>query len=346
MRASRWLVLVAGLATWTILAPAEVQAQRRAVRRPATGPAVGTAVPRPYYRGSYARPYHYRPYYYRPYYYAPYYGHYGYWPYYGYGPSVAFGLSFGWYGGYGGYGWSPYGYYGAPYPSPYGGGYYYLSEARIQVQPRHAEVFIDGYFVGTVDEFDGWAQRLRLEPGEHELEIFLDGYRTYRQKVLFRPASTLRVEHVLQPLGPGEQPGTRPTPSQGTVQPPARGYPAPAPQRELPSQPRPSEPQEFGAIAIRVQPSDAEVIVDGERWESPAAGDLTLQLTEGTHRVEIRREGYRSYSADIRVRRGETTSLNVSLSRQQGAPVTSRPPAPSSQRDRFGGSVRRTGQSG
>jgi hypothetical protein len=61
---------------------------------------------------------------------------------------------------------------------------------------------------------------------------------------------------------------------------------------------------------------DAEVIVDGERWESPQAGDLTLQLSDGPHRLEIRKEGFRTYTAEIRVRRGETTSLNVSLSRQ------------------------------
>jgi uncharacterized membrane protein len=65
-----------------------------------------------------------------------------------------------------------------------------------------------------------------------------------------------------------------------------------------------------------VQPADAEVIVDGETWQSPEAGDLTLQLTDGDHRIEIRKDGYRPYSATVRVRRGATTSLNVSLSRQ------------------------------
>jgi uncharacterized membrane protein len=69
-------------------------------------------------------------------------------------------------------------------------------------------------------------------------------------------------------------------------------------------------------VAIRVQPADAEVIVDGERWESPEAGDLTLQLAEGSYPVEIRKEGYRPYSATVSIRRGETTSLNVSLSQQ------------------------------
>jgi hypothetical protein len=31
-----------------------------------------------------------------------------------------------------------------------------VSSARLEVRPNHAEVFVDGYFVGTEDDFDGW----------------------------------------------------------------------------------------------------------------------------------------------------------------------------------------------
>jgi hypothetical protein len=292
-RSSRWLALVAGFATIiapSLLAPTEALAQRRAVRRPPARSVVYVPVRS-----------------YRPVYYAPYY---------------SLGLYGGWYSGW--YGWYPYSFYGRPYPYPYAYRYYddYRSSARLQVRPKQAEVFIDGYFVGQVDDFDGWAQRLHVEPGEHELAIYLEGHRTYRQNVLFRPGATLRVEHVLQPLAPGDPAEPRPTPSAAPAQPrrpdpyerPAvrRGQPPPA--RPAPSQP--GESAEYGAIAVRVQPADAEVVVDGERWESPDAGDLTLQLSEGTHRVEVRKDGFRTYTAEIRVRRGETTSLNVSLTRQ------------------------------
>jgi hypothetical protein len=268
--------------------PTDASAQRRVVRRPQV---------RSVYVSSY-RPFYYRPFY-RPYY--------------------------SWYGGwYGWYGWYPYhSYFWQPYPYPYG--FYYrdrLSEARIQVQPKHAQVFVDGYFVGEVDDFDGWSQRLRLEPGEHELEIFLEGYRTYRQQVLFRPRATLKIEHILQPLGPGEAPDPRPAPDpnatrQPSRRPPTGAYSGPPPRRDDPPPARSTiDARDYGAVAIRVQPMDAEVIVDGERWDSPQAGDLTLQLAEGPHRVEVRKDGFRTYSAEIRVRRGETTSLNVSLTRQ------------------------------
>ena len=41
-----------------------------------------------------------------------------------------------------------------------------------------------------------------------------------------------------------------------------------------------------------------------------------VQLGVGTHTVEIRKDGYRTYIQDVTVRRGETTPLNVSLTRQ------------------------------
>jgi hypothetical protein len=291
MRSSRLLTLLAGaaVASTLVLVPADAAAQRRVVRRPAPRPVVYVA----------ARPY-------RSFYYPSFYS---------YG---------GWYSGW--YGWSPYGLYAQPYP------YYrsypdYRGSARLQVQPRHTQVFIDGYFVGTVDDFDGWLQRLHVEPGEHELELYLEGHRTFRQQVLFRPGATLKLEHIMQPLQPGESPAAMPVPSPRAAQPQPQagpGGPVPSPRRgEAMPQPRrggpPSrtaESQTYGAVAIRVQPADAEVIVDGERWESPEAGDLTLQLAEGSYPVEIRKEGYRPYSATVSIRRGETTSLNVSLSQQ------------------------------
>jgi hypothetical protein len=64
-----------------------------------------------------------------------------------------------------------------------------------------------------------------------------------------------------------------------------------------------------------VQPADAEVFVNGERWDtSPGEDRLLLELIEGSHRVEIRKEGFRTYSSTVRVRQGDTVTLNVSLS--------------------------------
>jgi hypothetical protein len=66
-----------------------------------------------------------------------------------------------------------------------------------------------------------------------------------------------------------------------------------------------------------VQPAEAEVLIDGEAWDGPEDAErLVIQLPEGAHHVEVRREGFASYSSTVRVRRGETTPLNVSLVRE------------------------------
>ncbi len=214
------------------------------------------------------------------------------------------------------YGWgNPYGWY-PPYAY---GGRYADSSLRIQVEPKETEVFIDGYYAGTVDDFDGFFQRLRLAPGEHEVQLYLAGHRTVRQKVYLQPTGTFRVRHTMQPLGPGETPDPRPDPPANPS--PQSGRYDRFGRRDRAERPEPGEGpdrnSDFGALALRVQPQEAEVLVDGERWDGPDSSDrLVIQLAEGEHRIEVRREGFSTYSSTVRVRRGETTALNVSLVRE------------------------------
>jgi hypothetical protein len=228
------------------------------------------------------------------------------------------------YGGYRGY----YGgYYGASYyqwPPYYGAGFYDLSAAaRLQVTPRQTEVFIDGYYAGTVDDFDGFMQRLRLEPGEHDLELYLAGYQTFAQRIYLQPGRTFTIKHVMQPLAAGQpapiRPQGAPLPPPGTSVPGSR---APYPERRPPG----PDPRDrgtdaratgFGELALRVQPADAEVLIDGERWDGGATDQrLIVQLAAGTHRLEIRKEGYRTYFSDITIRGNDTTALNVAMTKQ------------------------------
>ncbi|MGE0816251.1 MAG: hypothetical protein AB7O28_10630 [Vicinamibacterales bacterium] len=93
------------------------------------------------------------------------------------------------------YGYRPYGYrpgwsvnlyFGRPYAYTYPGyyagrnyGYGYYSIApgfvygslRIVDAPRYAQVFVDGYYAGVVDDYDGIFQRLNLEPGGYQVEV-------------------------------------------------------------------------------------------------------------------------------------------------------------------------------
>ena len=205
--------------------------------------------------------------------------------------------------------WFPYRY---GYP-PYGYGQFYAPGAslRLQVSPRETEVFLDGYFAGTVDNFDGFFQRLHLEPGEHEVTLYLPGHRTVTQKILLEPGGTFRIRHTLEPLPAGAPPEPRPVAPAGP--PPATGAPAPPAARPAP----PAGENTFGAIAIRVQPADAEVLIDGERWQGPPSDEaLVVQVAPGRYRVEVRKDGYRSYTTLIDVRAGDSTPVNIILPRQ------------------------------
>lgn len=206
--------------------------------------------------------------------------------------------------------WGPWGPWG-PYPR-----YYvvdeYSASVRIDVEPSHAEVYLDGYYAGIVDNFDGIFQSLRMKPGQHEITIYLSGYRTLVERLYVEPYQNRKIRLSMERLGPGESSGPPPMPPE---EPPAQRYeperPRP-PQRGEPA-PRPA-PAEFGTLSLRVQPPDAEILVDGERWTSPVGSErITVQLTVGRHRLEVRKEGMATYSEEILIRSGATLTLNVAL---------------------------------
>src|SRR5438128_2119435 len=100
-------------------------------------------------------------------------------------------------------------------PPPYGyypGAYEPASALRIEVTPSDAEVFLDGYLVGIVDDFDGFFQRLRVRPGAHEIDIVRDGFHSVHQKLFLEPDRTFRVRYTMNKLKAGEAPDPRPVP--------------------------------------------------------------------------------------------------------------------------------------
>ena len=218
-----------------------------------------------------------------------------------------------------------------PYQFPIGGyppyrGYYRLdpgSAVRLEVTPKEAEVYVDGYYAGVVDDFDGMFQRLPIEPGEHEITLYRDGFRTVHQRVYVTPRSTFKLKYKMEPLAAGDVAEPRPAqptpppdgqagPPPGAPPPPGRG---PVGRREPPPPPNPrGTNSSYGTLTIRVQPANATVLIDGERWDGPQGQDrLIVEVADGPHRVEIQRDGFEPYSATVNVRRGETTPINVSL---------------------------------
>lgn len=172
--------------------------RRRAVpaySRPRDGrPVLGTAVERTgrppvLPGGSYYDPFYRFSYYYNR---SPY-GYY--WPGYGLGLGYFYDP---WMWGYS----SPY-YYGG------GGGYYSgsyygrnsyrdVGAVRLKVKPEHGQVYVDGYYVGEVDSFDGIFQKLNLEAGAHRIEIRAEGFETEQFEVMVIPGETITYKGDLK----------------------------------------------------------------------------------------------------------------------------------------------------
>jgi hypothetical protein len=69
----------------------------------------------------------------------------------------------------------------------------YYGDVRLQVRPRDAAVYVDGYYAGIVDDFDGVFQRLTLEVGPHTLEIDAPGLEPRFFDIYVDPARTVDV---------------------------------------------------------------------------------------------------------------------------------------------------------
>ncbi len=218
--------------------------------------------------------------------------------------------------------------WGYPYPYPPYGGYRMApadASVRLDVKPRDAQVYVDGYFAGIVDDFDGAFQRLHVLPGQHEITIYKEGYRSVHERLYLSPNSTRKISHDLDRLAAGEPNEPLPQPAAeapAPQDPPDRGVPpragrGPAPRRGPDAAPRQSRSGSTGTVALRVQPDDAEILIDGERWAGGSDEErLVVQLAEGQHRIDVQKDGYRRVTLDVQVRRGETTPVNVSLSPQ------------------------------
>lgn len=126
---------------------------------------------------------------------------------YGYG---AFGLGYFYYDPYRWYspGYTVYGgrvYGGGVYGGVWRSGRSYvyssfdIGELRLRVTPLHAQVFVDGYYAGIVDDYDGVLQSLKMESGPYHVEIVAPGYETLEFDVRMRPGQKITYRGDLIP---------------------------------------------------------------------------------------------------------------------------------------------------
>lgn len=229
----------------------------------------------------------------------------------------------GYYGGgyYGGYG------YGSPY---YHRAYYDRSgSVRVLVEPRETKVYVDDYYAGVADDFDGIFQRLNLTPGRHDLSLQLEGFETLKVKLYVPLDHTIKIKHQMVR-------GASDNVTEQTIGDPADGerYARRADDedddRAYDRDRRRDDDRydsrddrrddswparaERGTLRLDVTPSDASIYVDG-MFRGTGQDLRRLTLPAGRHRLEVVRPGYRTLERDVEVQAGESEDVEVELPR-------------------------------
>ena len=73
-------------------------------------------------------------------------------------------------------------------------------------------------------------------------------------------------------------------------------------------------------LTVASSPSRATVFLDGKRNEPAGTTPFSVQLTPGTHRVEIEQKGYKSYSQDVDAKFGRAIIVDAQLAQDPNAP--------------------------
>ncbi len=152
-----------------------------------------------------------------------YYGR-GYYPYWGWGWGGGWGWGLGWGWGYPGWGYAGWGYggwgyggWGAP-----GGTVTVLTGdwaiVATDVSPETTRVFLDGRFIGMVEDFNG-PDYLYLNKGDYQLEFRLDGFETKTVNLSARPGGQMKISEKLKKVPGASQYGSYDNPEpEGGVQ--------------------------------------------------------------------------------------------------------------------------------
>ncbi len=197
-----------------------------------------------------------------------------------------------------GWGYSPY-WYGSyyPYGSYYGHGYGYgrapsrnWAVVDTDVSPESASVYLDGQYVGTADDFDGYPDYLYLRTGRYRLEFRLEGYETRTISVDARPGVKLDVGERLPKV-----PGAARYGSYDTPQPSGGVRRFWGKRRDVAEQVTDEDEIYGGDRRYRERPRDRDDSERSERYAEEPDGDVEVDRDRDRGRVEEprRREEWR-----------------------------------------------------
>ena len=198
------------------------------------------------------------------------------------------------------------------YPYPYGypvpPGYVFAApetlsgSVRLEVSPKDASVYVDDYYAGIVDDFNGVFRHLTLTAGPHSIEIRKPGFETLVVDVYVQPRQTITYRETMQPAQPGSSAGA--ATESGAVTAPASDVLLGPP----------------GDLRLDVTPKDAQVYVDG--YYVGIVDDFNgryqrISLAPGPHHVELRATGYELLAFDVNIEPRQTVDYRGNLTRSK-----------------------------
>ena len=68
---------------------------------------------------------------------------------------------------------------------------------QLDIDPRRAQVFVDGTYVGLVEDFSGYYHHLELPAGPHDIAVVSPGYEPLALHVLVSPGATMTQRATL-----------------------------------------------------------------------------------------------------------------------------------------------------
>jgi hypothetical protein len=261
-----------------------------------------------------------------------------------------------------GWGWAPY-WSSWWWGGPWGGTSIYVAPGSVDsgarsgryavvktdVSPEEAQVYLDGKYIGTADDFDGYPDYLYLGPGTYHLEFRLPNYQPYVTDMEVTRGQRVRLQQELK-LEPGKSAlDAFPPESKGTplgrvftkggdaAQAAPRGDdgwsdreppPAYAPrdrdqdresadEERMDARPAPApRPANRGRIKFRVTPDDAAVYMDDKYLgaaDDLAANPRGVVAEPGTHSITVMRPGYKTKTVEVTARAGSPVDVVVEL---------------------------------
>lgn len=170
---------------------------------------------------------------------------------------------------------------------------------RLEIDQKDASVYVDGYYVGIVDDFDGFFQHLTLSAGPHTIEVRKPGYVPLAVDVDIPIDQTVTYRDRMVVARPGET-DILPAPLTGSEAADAASAWQATP----------------GDVRLEVTPKDAKVYVDGYYVGSVDDFDGRLQrltVSAGPHHIVIQANGYEQLEVDLYVQPRQTLTYRGAL---------------------------------